>query len=445
MTDTPTLDLLLTANAELFDRYETWANFQIKYLAGTLDDPDSFDKDGGTTGARGYYPVQNVNGQIEYIPCLARVIALSESSQSLGGAIQRFENAVNQQNTLSFGNPAEGTIYKLGSGLLEAQDAAVIQIINRDVPGHVYSSTLLNISQFKDDGKPVTLQVIKSRGNGILGDPGYHKTTVQGDRLFVLGIYGAASADGIINLGIGGHAGYLTWTQEYNTPVPANGEIDAMFHLVGGTTKKIGSSPRPAVGDGGIQGNCLGQVYFSGPNSPQHDARDVYRALVEIGKGTGTCDDMQQVGFQDSPLVDRALYPDKIKAGGIEFSNGNMYLSHTDLDRRRIATIKYMGFAAAPQGANGAWTSTLRSTKDVVELTVTVGVDPVVNFAPRLTYDTPLTAVPFVTGSYYCGINPDTAKFEYNGSNLLRAQIVLTNGSMPANSVYVFTLRITQP
>ncbi|MDF0490047.1 hypothetical protein PX554_18085 [Sphingomonas sp. H39-1-10] len=50
-------------------------NWQILFLAGSTDDPDSFDKDGGKTGALGYYPVVNVSGQTVYMPCLARLSA----------------------------------------------------------------------------------------------------------------------------------------------------------------------------------------------------------------------------------------------------------------------------------------------------------------------------------------------------------------------------------
>ena len=68
---------LLGKNGALFDTYEAWANAQIMLLAGTIDDPDSFDIDGGKTGPLGYYAVQNVNGDTLYVPCIARLHQLA--------------------------------------------------------------------------------------------------------------------------------------------------------------------------------------------------------------------------------------------------------------------------------------------------------------------------------------------------------------------------------
>lgn len=64
---------LLGENAKLFAAYEGWANGQIMLLAGTADDPDSYNSAGGKTGELGFYPVQNVSGQTIYAPCLARL------------------------------------------------------------------------------------------------------------------------------------------------------------------------------------------------------------------------------------------------------------------------------------------------------------------------------------------------------------------------------------
>ena len=64
---------LLGKNADLFAAYEQLANGQIMWLAGTVDDPDSFDAQGGKVGPLGYYPVTNVSGQTVYVPCMARL------------------------------------------------------------------------------------------------------------------------------------------------------------------------------------------------------------------------------------------------------------------------------------------------------------------------------------------------------------------------------------
>lgn len=75
------LAVLLAQNADLFATYEEWANGQIMLLAGTVDDPNSFNESGGKTGALGYYPVINVSGQTIYVACVARLKAIA-----LGGA-----------------------------------------------------------------------------------------------------------------------------------------------------------------------------------------------------------------------------------------------------------------------------------------------------------------------------------------------------------------------
>ena len=68
---------LLGKNADLYATYEEWANGQIMLLAGTVDDPDSYDAQGGKIGPLGYYPIVNVSGQTIYVPCIARLKAIA--------------------------------------------------------------------------------------------------------------------------------------------------------------------------------------------------------------------------------------------------------------------------------------------------------------------------------------------------------------------------------
>lgn len=70
---------LLGKNADLFAAYENWSNGQVMLLAGTIDDPASFNAEGGKTGALGYYPVVNVSGQTIYVPCIERLRAIADS------------------------------------------------------------------------------------------------------------------------------------------------------------------------------------------------------------------------------------------------------------------------------------------------------------------------------------------------------------------------------
>jgi len=100
------LAVLLAQNADLFATYEEWANAQIMLLTGTIDDPESFDADGGKVGALGYYPVVNVSGQTLYVACLARLRAialgganadtLAELTQAVAGKIAGIDAAITE-------------------------------------------------------------------------------------------------------------------------------------------------------------------------------------------------------------------------------------------------------------------------------------------------------------------------------------------------------------
>lgn len=80
------LQRVLIGDSALFTTYENWANL----LTGTLDDPDSFNSEGGKTGELGYYPVVNVSGQTIYVPCLARMQAIdAASAASLAGVADK--------------------------------------------------------------------------------------------------------------------------------------------------------------------------------------------------------------------------------------------------------------------------------------------------------------------------------------------------------------------
>jgi hypothetical protein len=103
------LAVLLAQNADLFAAYEEWSNGQIMLLAGTVDDPNSFNEEGGRTGALGYYPVVNVSGQTIYVPCLARLRALALGGENaegfeelvaqVGGKLAAVDDAVAQAGT----------------------------------------------------------------------------------------------------------------------------------------------------------------------------------------------------------------------------------------------------------------------------------------------------------------------------------------------------------
>jgi hypothetical protein len=73
------LSSLLDRASTILTRQNDWADGQVALMAGTKDDPASFNAVGGKTGDLGYYPVKNVNGQTVYMPCLERQQAIAEA------------------------------------------------------------------------------------------------------------------------------------------------------------------------------------------------------------------------------------------------------------------------------------------------------------------------------------------------------------------------------
>lgn len=99
---------LLARNASLFATLEARQAAEIMLLAGTVDDPNSFNEAGGKVAPLGYYPIVNVNGQTMYFPCQARLkaIALGGANAAVleglvaqvGGKLTAVDNAVTSVN-----------------------------------------------------------------------------------------------------------------------------------------------------------------------------------------------------------------------------------------------------------------------------------------------------------------------------------------------------------
>lgn len=129
------LAALLERNGALFTTYEGWANAQTMLLAGTLDDPDSFNAEGGKTGALGYYPVINVSGQTIYVPCIDRINAgvvdvedrlSGVNGASLVGFAQGVSGAIGRQVSSKLGEAISVLDFgAVGNGV--ADDAPAIQ------------------------------------------------------------------------------------------------------------------------------------------------------------------------------------------------------------------------------------------------------------------------------------------------------------------------------
>lgn len=73
------------ANAQFGD-YDRWLAEQKILAVGTIDDPDSFNANGGSTGDLGYYPVTLSTGEIVYLPSPARIAANSAKMEAANRA-----------------------------------------------------------------------------------------------------------------------------------------------------------------------------------------------------------------------------------------------------------------------------------------------------------------------------------------------------------------------
>jgi hypothetical protein len=103
------LSALLTQNAAIFAAYQTWTNGQVMLLAGSANDPNSFDSNGTKSGALGYYPVVNASQQTVFVPCLARLkeIALGgANAETLAIVLANAQSKLGQVNDALNGYPA---------------------------------------------------------------------------------------------------------------------------------------------------------------------------------------------------------------------------------------------------------------------------------------------------------------------------------------------------
>lgn len=75
----PTIQDLIDRNHDLFSAMEREQNGWSQILAGRIDDPDSYDANGGRVGPLGYYPLTDANGVVQYRPCLARLREIAAS------------------------------------------------------------------------------------------------------------------------------------------------------------------------------------------------------------------------------------------------------------------------------------------------------------------------------------------------------------------------------
>jgi hypothetical protein len=131
MTTNTQLAELLGKNAELFAAYGRWSDGQIMLLAGTIDDPDSFDKDGGKAGALGFYPVVNVNGQTIYVPCMSRLAAIAAGSADPGA----LETLLGKQVTAALEASGQADTFRQQAGTSAAAAAATVPTMAADVDG----------------------------------------------------------------------------------------------------------------------------------------------------------------------------------------------------------------------------------------------------------------------------------------------------------------------
>jgi len=138
---------LLVRQASLYDVLEERQNADILILGGTINDPNSFDQNGGKTGPLGYYPITDVNGTTRFYPCLARMravpletvdVALAELDQAaqakfaevddhvanaVGAFTGKVDGLVSAHNSQSF-TDAEKAQARSNVGLSKADDTS---------------------------------------------------------------------------------------------------------------------------------------------------------------------------------------------------------------------------------------------------------------------------------------------------------------------------------
>ncbi|MFD1952106.1 tail fiber domain-containing protein [Sphingomonas arantia] len=85
MTDTAIPAELLQGVSTLVGRQGGVIGGNSNFLAGTRDDPDSFNAEGGKTGDLGYYPMQMADGRVVYFPCLDRFTQIAALIVGSGG------------------------------------------------------------------------------------------------------------------------------------------------------------------------------------------------------------------------------------------------------------------------------------------------------------------------------------------------------------------------
>jgi len=138
MSNETTLAALLERNSELFATYGAWAAAQTKLLAGTIDDPDSYNAEGGKTGALGYYPVENVSGQIIYVPSLARLQVIAAGGGDLSAVEALVDGAVAaKEAALAAQAQAEGLV---GAASTALQPGAPITALAETADAKVMTS-----------------------------------------------------------------------------------------------------------------------------------------------------------------------------------------------------------------------------------------------------------------------------------------------------------------
>ncbi|MFD1950278.1 tail fiber domain-containing protein [Sphingomonas arantia] len=76
---------LLTGVTDLIARQGGVVGSNGDFYAGTFDDPDSFDANGGKAGPLGYYPMETFDGRTIYFPCLDRFTKIAASIVGLDG------------------------------------------------------------------------------------------------------------------------------------------------------------------------------------------------------------------------------------------------------------------------------------------------------------------------------------------------------------------------
>jgi DNA adenine methylase len=167
---------LLVQQGEVLRLTEAAAAGNVMLIAGTRDDPDSFDQAGGKTGPLGFYPVEDVNGETRFFPCMDRlrheaidgIDAALAGTEFLGDGLLQSNGGLGETVTLKV--PAATTPQAIaGTDLKSAMTPkATADLLAVAIPLYATRALVVAIA----GGVPASVAQFRTAGYATVGDRG---------------------------------------------------------------------------------------------------------------------------------------------------------------------------------------------------------------------------------------------------------------------------------